>query len=101
MAAAAQADPIQVPFCCPFLSLSSCLLLQSLFVTKIQEYAAKKKAAEGGMVDATPATQAELQVKNSHWDEDLTITTTCITIDLYRLSWTRLPRPMVAARAST
>merc|ERR1711936_31716 len=46
MAAAAQADPIQ-----------------SLFVNKIQEYAAKKKAADGGMVDATPETQAELQAE--------------------------------------
>ena len=41
--------------------------LQALFVNKIQEYAAKKKAADGGMVDATPETQADLQVlkKNS------------------------------------
>jgi len=46
MAAAPQADPIQ-----------------SLFVNKIQEYAAKKKAADGGMVDATPETQAELQAE--------------------------------------
>merc|ERR1712066_227178 len=45
-AMAAQADPIQ-----------------SLFVNKIQEYAAKKKAADGGMVDANPETQAELQAE--------------------------------------
>ena len=31
-------------------------------MNKIQEYAAKKKAADGGMVDATPETQADLQV---------------------------------------
>merc|ERR1712142_1201947 len=37
--------------------------IQSLFVNKIQEYAAKKKAADGGMVDATPETQAELQAE--------------------------------------
>ena len=66
MAAAAQADPIQVPGWLFTISCSPCFLLQSLFVSKIQEYAAKKKAADGGMVDATPATQAELQVVNSH-----------------------------------
>ena len=34
-------------------------------MNKIQEYAAKKKAADGGMVDATPETQADLQVLKS------------------------------------
>jgi len=43
MAAAASTDPIQ-----------------GLFLSKIQEYAAKKAAAGGGMVDSTPATEAEL-----------------------------------------
>ena len=43
-------------------SLCSQPTLQALFVNKIQEYAAKKKAADGGMVDATPETQADLQV---------------------------------------
>jgi len=37
--------------------------IQALFVNKIQEYAAKKKAADGGMVDATPETQADLQAE--------------------------------------
>ena len=37
-------------------------------MNKIQEYAAKKKAADGGMVDANPETQAELQV-DCHGDE--------------------------------
>ena len=44
------------------MSLCSQPTLQALFVNKIQEYAAKKKAADGGMVDATPETQADLQV---------------------------------------
>ena len=52
-------------FFCAFLN---CFFLQSLFVNKIQEYAAKKKAADGGMVDANPETQAELQV-DCHGDE--------------------------------
>ena len=63
MAAAAQADPIQVPgLLFQIFAFTNLFLLQSLFVNKIQEYAAKKKAADGGMVDATPETQAELQV---------------------------------------
>merc|ERR1712080_189791 len=37
--------------------------IQALFLSKIQDYAAKKAAAKGGMVDATPATQAELQAE--------------------------------------
>ena len=53
-------------------SLCSQPTLQALFVNKIQEYAAKKKAADGGMVDATPETQADLQVLKriavSHWN---------------------------------
>merc|ERR1711890_90262 len=43
MAAATSTDPIQ-----------------GLFLTKIQEYAAKKKAAGGALVDSSPATEAEL-----------------------------------------
>merc|ERR1740128_1195851 len=44
LAAAAPADPIQ-----------------ALFVSKIQEYATKKAAAGGSMVDANPTTEAELE----------------------------------------
>ena len=36
---------------------------QALFVTKIQEYATKKAAAGGSMVDAYPATEAELKAE--------------------------------------
>jgi len=46
LAAAAPADPIQ-----------------ALFVSKIQEYATKKAAAGGSMVDANPTTEAELQAE--------------------------------------
>lgn len=35
--------------------------IQGLFVEKIREYATKKKAAGGKLVDATKATEAELQ----------------------------------------
>merc|ERR1712050_166404 len=37
--------------------------IQGLFVNKIREYGEKKAAAGGGMVDATPETQAELQAE--------------------------------------
>ena len=35
--------------------------IQGLFVQKVQEYATKKKAAGGKLVDATPETEANLQ----------------------------------------
>ena len=62
-AAAAAADPIQVRQQ-KILKVSLILIcLQSLFVDKIREYGDKKSKSGGKLVEATKATEADLQAE--------------------------------------
>ena len=57
----AAADPIQVKIF--YIPIQNWLRPQNLFAQKIKEYGDKKAKAGGKLVDATPASNAELQAE--------------------------------------